>query len=98
MKRLKPVKAGAEPGADVRQFENEPRNPRGFVFGQVEKHWLSAASAARYLDFPNVRAFYKWVDRHRNLITKSRCGRSLRFDRRELDAAMRPVLAIRRRA
>lgn len=67
----------------------ESSNPQGFVFGVVDAHWLNAQSAARYLDFPNVRAFYKWVDRAG--ITKLRCGRSLRFDRRELDRAIDPT-------
>lgn len=68
---------------------HEPSNPAGFRFGAKDAFWLTAAHAAAYLDFPNVRAFYKWVDRHR--ITKQRCGRSLRFDRRELDRALDPT-------
>lgn len=86
-RRLKPVEPLAESGADVRQLEHEPRNPNGFTFGQGDRVWLNAKSAAAYLDCPNVRAFYKTVSRYG--ITKGRRGRSLMFDRRELDAFVR---------
>lgn len=85
----------------------EPANPHGFQFSDATASpYLNPEEGARYLrlfikdeltgldtDEPNVRAFYQYVDRHG--ITKLRCGRSLRVDRRELDAALRPQKASR---
>jgi hypothetical protein len=93
---------------NVSTFPNgEPANPRGFKFSnETDSPYLNPEQAARYLqlfikdettgldtDVPNVRAFYQYVKRHG--ITKLRVGRCLRVDRRELDAAIRPVKSAR---
>jgi len=83
-----------------------PANPIGFKFSsETTSPYLNPEQGARYLQLfvkdektgldtsvPNVRAFYQYVNRHG--ITKLRVGRSLRVDRRELDAAVRPQKAV----
>ena len=53
----------------------------------AERTWLTPEQAARYLGVPSVRALYQLVRRGR--IPVIRLGRSLRFMREHIDAALR---------
>jgi hypothetical protein len=57
--------------------------------------WFSAERAAEHLDFPNVRAFYKWLARQpKDRPRRHYIGRMLRFRQVDLDAAVEtPALA-----
>lgn len=87
MSRLRSVQARAQVDTHREQSQEQPR---GFVFGQSP--YLTAREAADYVrcvyvdGTPNVRAFYKFVARHR--VTKLGASRGLRFDRRELDRVL----------
>lgn len=74
--RLQPV----EPPTD--QVEH-----RDHVADQTAKVWLTTKSAAAYLDFSTVHAFRQWATKHG--IASARCGKTLRFARRDLDAAVK---------
>lgn len=70
--------------------------------------YLNPEQVARYLqcyvkdargldtDVPNIRAVYDRLDRLG--VPKLRRGRAILVDRRDIDAALRPVKAVRRRA
>ena len=49
--------------------------------------WLTADEAARYLGLPSRRALYMAI--RRGQVPVHRLGRRMRFDARELDAALR---------
>lgn len=62
---------------------------------EIGTPYLTAEEAATYTRHPSVKAFRKWADRYG--ITKLRVGlRGVRFDRRELDRALNPHIAIRK--
>ncbi len=98
---------GVHPFPTAAASHDHPRNPRGFAFSETTSSpYLNAEDGARYLrlfvrdatgavtDVPNVRAFYQFLRRHG--ITKLGRERRILVDRRELDAALHPVKAVRR--
>lgn len=75
-KLLEPVESGAQADA-----------PRHQAADHATKVWLTVRHATEYLDFPSVNAFRLWARRHG--VASARCGKSLRFARRDLDAAVK---------
>lgn len=53
--------------------------------------YLNAKSAAAYLDFPSVRAFYAWLARPGRKPKRHYLGRQLRFRQVDLDACVESI-------
>jgi hypothetical protein len=83
-RRLQSVQPVTQARHDGDQVPDEPRNPHGFRFRT--DRLLNSTSAASYLDFSSVEAFWVWAKRHG--VRKFYRGRRLMFDVRDLDAAI----------
>lgn len=71
----------------------------------VETPWMTAETCAAYMNFPSLRAFYKFLSTPEGReLPRGHVNRALRFDRRIVDAyvagllprSKRPTLTYRR--